>query len=348
MTRVRLFGAFLLCIVLLAACGGEKDNDSAIKLPQQVSHFDGVVTFSLPDGWISEDLQGNPYRAFVIANTPELMGNPQYLSNVASGAFAYAYDATININDLNLAVKENIAIGTAMVMPLTGSDADMSPAELLKFFYEQAAADVSDDELAAVNRAWFDVGDSTIKTFKNGAFARFKTAGGLSGVIGAVRAGENVVVLFLATDKPDSYLSTFEAVVRSVKVSEKPIPTPTDEPTATATPTAAVTIVVVTATPVPDTATPISTPLSVVPIAPVTIAAQTPADMPATPFSTTTPQPTPSATPSCIYIVRPSDTVFSIAEVLGVSTNDLMDANPAIGEGNFRPGQQLIIPGCAQ
>jgi LysM repeat protein len=50
----------------------------------------------------------------------------------------------------------------------------------------------------------------------------------------------------------------------------------------------------------------------------------------------------------CIHVVRPNDTLFSIATANGVSVDDMVAANPELG-GNpnaLSIGQELRIPGC--
>ncbi len=49
-------------------------------------------------------------------------------------------------------------------------------------------------------------------------------------MFGAVRQGENFVVVFLLTDKPDQYLDSFEAIIRSIYITDQPLSEVTDEP----------------------------------------------------------------------------------------------------------------------
>lgn len=384
MNRARLLGALVACVVLLAGCGSGKKSDkaSSVQLPQQVSYFDNAVTFRLPEGWVSKETSENPDLDFVIANSQALYDTTQdkkYISNFATGAFMYAYDPTVVLKDSKLGVKENVVVGAGIAMPATGQDANLNPTAMLQFFYDQAAKSVpalgSDTEIAA-NRAWFNLDKSTIKTFKNGASARFKTVGGLQGVIGAVRAGQNFVLLFLVTDKPDSYLGTFEAILQSITLTEGTLPVATvaPPPTTFPTPTAAEPlIVVVTGAPpvstmqsqngqmiIVITATPSSTPLptSAQTTAPtlrvVTIPAETaaPAYVTATPIVIKTLPPTgvvpaATATPACVYTVKAGDTLYFIAVSLNVTLDDLFAANPSIGDGtHLQIGDQLTIPGC--
>ncbi|MBN2303190.1 MAG: LysM peptidoglycan-binding domain-containing protein [Anaerolineae bacterium] len=370
MKHVQYVGAFLVCFALLAGCGQDKkDKESSITLPQQITYFDGAVTFSLPDGWMSEIVPDPTGLAFVIVNSQAVYDdteNKHIFVNLAPVAFANAYDPSITLEDLDLARKENLATGTGLVLPLTGADEGKSPAEIIELYYQLAAEDMFDDgsETAAANKAWFDLDKSAIKTFENGAFSRFDTAGGLRGVIGVVQGGQNVSVIFLVTDKPDQYMDTFEAIIRSVHVSEAslltPTPPATEEPTLTITPTPRASV-----TPWSDsTATPFSASGVTRPPAdstatPVNIIGVTrlPVDSVVTPFSTLDVTPWPTATPfqpastaspspACMYIVQAGDTVIAITVILGVSVDDLVEANPSIADGDLEIGQELVIPGC--
>jgi LysM repeat protein len=372
MKRARFIGAFLLCVVWLAGCSGNKKDDkaSAVKLPQQVALFDGAVKLSLPDGWAVEPMTGSSDLAFVIVNSQALYDNTQdknYISNFATGAFVYAYDPTVVLKDSDLPIKENVAVGTGVVMDIGEQDAKKSPSEMLQFFYEQAAQEVinvgSDAEIAA-KKAFFALDKSKIKTFNNGALAPFNTAGGLTGVLGAVAVGQNLCTLFLVTDQPDQYLDTFEAIIRSVQVTEGALPVPTPAPTMTPAPTATITPTVARPTVVMPSATPLvssgpptlpagpvveATSLSVEPVG-VTPLPVEPVHV-ETPVSVETIPPVPPTTSvqKCVYIVQTGDTLFGIAASLDVSVSDLIAANPSIGDGSqLQVEDQLLIPGCSE
>ena len=369
MKHVRYVGTLLLllCLMLLAGCSHDKkDKEPSIKLSQQVSYFDNAVTFSLPDGWVSEVVPDTSELAFVVVNSQALYDhteNKSILVNLAPVAFANAYDPSIKLEDLDMASKENLAAGTGIVLPLAGADEGKNPAEIIEYYYQLAAEDVYDDgsETAVANKAWFDLDKSAIKTFENGAFTRFDTASGLHGVIGVIEEGQNACVVFLVTDKPDQYMDAFEVIIRSVHVTEASLLTPTPEPTVMITPT-----LVASATPTPTYAT--ATPFSTLGVTPLPASGTTPlstlgvtllpaysAATPASTFGVTPLQTvapvqrtsTVSATPACIYVVQEGDMVFSIALVLAVSVTDLVEANPSIAEGILEVGQDLIIPGCA-
>ena len=55
------------------------------------------------------------------------------------------------------------------------------------------------------------------------------------------------------------------------------------------------------------------------------------------------PQPVSSSSKSDTYVVKPGDTVFGIARTYGVTTEQLMELNPAIEKGLI-PGDSLLVP----
>jgi LysM repeat protein len=61
----------------------------------------------------------------------------------------------------------------------------------------------------------------------------------------------------------------------------------------------------------------------------------------ATPDPTATPEPTPEPV---IYIVKPNDTISSIAQDFGITTQALLDANGLDADSTIKPGDKLIIP----
>ncbi len=119
-------------------------------LPQQVSYFDDAVTFSLPDGWISEALPDSGELDFVVVNAPALLDDKSYSANLAISAFTFGYDPTMILADSNLTVKENVVLGAGMASYFTEQDPEMNPSELLRYFYDFAANDVPDNEFGRV------------------------------------------------------------------------------------------------------------------------------------------------------------------------------------------------------
>lgn len=45
-----------------------------------------------------------------------------------------------------------------------------------------------------------------------------------------------------------------------------------------------------------------------------------------------------------IYTIRPGDTFHSIAMMHGISTEELMRANPGVNPYHLRIGQRIVIP----
>ncbi len=276
--------------VLLAGCGSDKKDNSTVKLPQKVSYLDGAVSFSLPEGWLSVPASDRSQEAFVILNNPELVNefdNTEDISDSAVNAFAFAYDPTYSLDNSYLETQENVVLGVVVVLPVEQLGQDMNPKEIIEFIVEQGKANLQgalDNGTTDVvyDQSVYDLDQSKIKTFNNGALIQFKSAGNFPGMLGIIRTGENFAAVFLATDKPDQYMDTFESIIRSVRITESPLPVVTEEPIPTIAPmpTSSVpliivvtgtppdsmfqdengqTIIVITATPAPATITPLPT-----------------------------------------------------------------------------------------
>jgi LysM repeat protein len=119
-------------------------------------------------------------------------------------------------------------------------------------------------------------------------------------------------------------LSSAESIREGQELTIPPKPTPTTAPTRTAAPAQKPTV---TATPAPTaTAAATATP------APTETAAPT-----------ATPAPTPNAATS-VYIVQPGDTLFGIAEKVGVPAKAILAANNISENDILSDGQKLTIP----
>ncbi len=75
----------------------------------------------------------------------------------------------------------------------------------------------------------------------------------------------------------------------------------------------------------------------------------------AVPSPTSTPVPAPTATPGptptpgpnqCVYVVKPGDTLYSIARRFGTTVSAIAQANNITDVNQIYVGQKLVIPGC--
>jgi len=80
----------------------------------------------------------------------------------------------------------------------------------------------------------------------------------------------------------------------------------------------------------------------------ITVGAAPPTVTPTTPAPTATPGPTPTPSPNqCVYVVKPGDTLYSIARRFGTTVSAIAQANNITNVNQIFVGQKLVIPNCA-
>lgn len=79
----------------------------------------------------------------------------------------------------------------------------------------------------------------------------------------------------------------------------------------------------------------------------ITVGAAAPTATPTTPVPTATPGPTPTPGPNqCVYVVKPGDTLYSIARRFGTTVSAIAQANNITNVNQIYVGQRLVIPDC--